>query len=85
MNNFDHVMTVGKLRELLANLPAELPVILSKDGEGNGYSPLADTSRTQYCPETTWSGWIYDDDADIEDDEDVPSGSVPALVLWPVN
>lgn len=33
-------MTVGELKKTLENLPDDMPVILQRDPEGNGYSPL---------------------------------------------
>jgi len=35
-------MTVAELIEQLQKLPPESQVILQKDGEGNGYSPLSE-------------------------------------------
>jgi len=60
--------TVGTLKELLNDYPDHLKVILSKDGEGNSYSPLAPKGYTEsygiYIPDNTWSGEFttYKDD-----------------------
>ena len=35
------IMNVKNLKEAIANLPDEMEVILQKDSEGNGYSPLS--------------------------------------------
>lgn len=35
-------MKVKKLKELLQSMPDDFEVVLAKDAEGNGYSPLAD-------------------------------------------
>ena len=41
---------------------------MSKDAEGNGYSPLAgDYDNCTYLPETTYSGDIYDRDYTAKD------------------
>lgn len=60
----------------------ELRVILQKDAEGNGYSPLSDASDDAvYVEESTWSGELYDhQDAGLEgiEGEDV-------VVLYPIN
>ena len=80
-------MKVGPLRALLATLPDDMLIVLSKDGEGNGYSPLSDTSdptTTVYEADSTWSGEIVDTD-DLDDDGPVSPDAVPCLVLWPVN
>jgi len=33
-------MNIKQLKESIANLPDEMEVVLQKDSEGNGYSPL---------------------------------------------
>ena len=52
-------MTLGTLRELLSNLPDDMEVILQKDAEGNGYSPLKGVDVAVYVPNSTWSGDVY--------------------------
>lgn len=56
-----HGMTVGQLKKLLAALPDNLVVIMQKDAEGNGYSPLSDVDgiNNVYVPDSTWSGEVY--------------------------
>jgi hypothetical protein len=58
--------TVKELREKLEDLPDDAYVILEKDAEGNGYSPLASiVSPRYYEPDSTWSGSILEaDDAE---------------------
>jgi len=51
-------MNVGQLKKLLEPLSDENIVIMSKDGEGNYFSPLADIELAIYIPETTWYGEI---------------------------
>ncbi|MGL4999425.1 MAG: hypothetical protein ACRC5T_10695 [Cetobacterium sp.] len=65
-------ITVQELIERLSDLPPEFLVVMSKDGEGNGFSPLADLSHEEYISDSTYSG-------DIED------GEPNAIVLWPTN
>lgn len=72
-------MNVGELRALLRGLDAGLPIILQKDGEGNGYSPLADAELAVYVADSTYSGEVYG-----EDDPEKPEGE-QALILSPVN
>lgn len=57
----NHGMTVGQLKKLLAAIPDDHLVILQKDAEGNGYSPLADVEgrNNVYVPDSTWSGEVY--------------------------
>lgn len=53
-------MTVAELIKALLDLPPNLQVILQKDGEGNGYSPLSDVDGDAlYVAETSWSGAVY--------------------------
>lgn len=86
-------VTVKELRELLADLPEDMQVVMSKDGEGNSYSPLSDGSSNYiYVPECTWSGDVYstdhsaeDMDMDEEDWEEFKATNDRALVLWPTN
>jgi hypothetical protein len=72
-------MTIGELKTRLAELQNEsalgddTPLILSKDAEGNGFSPLAEMTVEFYAATSTWSG-------ELDDDEGVES-----IVLWPVN
>jgi hypothetical protein len=58
----------------------DMKVIVAKDAEGNGYSPLADLGLDKYIADSTWSGeLIHPDDApDYPEAEDV-------IALWPVN
>lgn len=74
-------LTVKDLKELIKDLPDDMPVVMSKDGEGNGFSPLSDYSMGKYAPDSTWSGEWYQD----EDERDAPRGSKKAICLWPVN
>jgi len=85
-------MTVKELKEAIANLPDEMEVVLQKDIEGNGYSPLygADADAV-YIPDSTWSGDVYSmkwtaDDACMPDDEWEEIKSKPrTLILHPIN
>ena len=70
--------TVAVLREALEGLADDLPVILSRDGEGNGYCPLSEADIWYYSPST--GDTVSDDDLAEYGQPD----SVPALVLWPV-
>lgn len=64
-------MTVACLRAALAALPDDLPVVLSKDPEGNGFRALMVVGATRWHAGD--GGWL---------DED-PDGGVPCVVLWP--
>ena len=83
-------MRVKDLKKLLEKVDENRIIIMSKDGEGNGFSPLADLEESSYLADSTWSGEVG-----IEkltpvlkkkgySEEDVVYGK-PALVLWPIN
>ena len=53
-------MIVKEFIELLKGMPENSIVIIQKDSEGNGYSPLASVDADAiYVAETTWWGEIY--------------------------
>lgn len=83
-------MKVKELIKLLNKVDPERIVILSKDGEGNGFSPLLDLEEKSYLADSTWSGEIGIEKLTPEliaegyTNEDVGKGE-KALVFWPVN
>lgn len=68
-------MKVKDLLEKLNTLDPEMDIIIQKDSEGNGYSPLAGADPDGiYIAEATWYGGVYDsnwsaEDADMDEDE----------------
>lgn len=85
-------MTVKELKDAISALPDEMEVILQKDSEGNGYSPLAGADPDAvYVPKTTWFGEVYDtkwtaDNAGMTEGDWNQIKSKPrALVLYPIN
>ena len=68
-------MNIKKLKEIIANLPDEMEVVLQKDSEGNRFSPLLNTNPNSiYIPNNTYSGTVYStewtaDDADMTEEE----------------
>jgi hypothetical protein len=76
-------MTVGELIKELAGCPGDALVVMSKDGEGNDFSPLSEVATGDYVAESTWGGHLRDSEYDEE--EDGPDGAVKAIVLWPTN
>lgn len=90
--------TVGELKAVLADLPDEMKIVMSRDAEGNGHSPIASAEEGMYLAENAWSGEVYvtsewlDEKINAESDrggwseEDrAPEGAERVLVLWPVN
>ena len=73
-------MIVQELISQLLKLPRDIEVVMSKDGEGNGFSPLAEAIEGLYHPDSTYSGDVYD-----LDDEEAPNDCNPVVVLYPTN
>lgn len=81
-----YATTVGALRDKLADLPADMPVIMSRDAEGNGYSPLSSVwSDYVYEPETSHSGDVYGPEDREDEDSYYPEDGTPVVLLGPVN
>jgi len=86
-------MKVYELIERLQNMDPDIEVILQKDAEGNGYSPLdATDDEAIYRPETTYSGQVYspswsaeDASFDEKDWERFRADNPRCCVLAPVN
>ena len=89
-------ITVGQLIEELKKLDPTQLVILQKDAEGNGYSPLAgaDGDNLGYTPDdSTWSGEVqpilYTEELKKQgyEEEDCAqySNTAACCVLYPVN
>jgi hypothetical protein len=86
------MLKVKDLKEAIKNLPDDMEVVLQKDSEGNGYSPLSGADpNAVYVAETTWSGEVYSmewsaEDADMEEEEWEAVKKKPrTLILFPVN
>jgi hypothetical protein len=74
-------VTVDELRESIADLPGDLIVVMSKDAEGNGFSPLAEVEpATRYAADSEYSG-----ECPHPDDWDDHPEAVEAVCLWPTN
>lgn len=71
-------MTVNQLRKILDDYDDTDLVVLSKDSEGNSYSPDYNHASAKYLPSNTYSGEL------LEEDED-HNKAVKAFVLWPTN
>jgi len=69
--------TVGDLLAALAKLDPSLPIVISRDEEGNGFSPLADWEEGTYAPDvwgegdlSTYSGELVDEEGEERSDEE---------------
>lgn len=84
-------MNVGELKEILKDLDDDMELIVQKDSEGNGYSPLSGADpESVYVPCSAWSGDVYDlewdaEDCGMEEDEWEEMRKRPrCVVLYPV-
>lgn len=83
-------MTVAELIEKLQQENPKRIVVMAKDAEGNGHSPLHDFWAGAYRAETTWYGDVGLETLSADDEErgytegDIVEGE-PALILMPVN
>jgi hypothetical protein len=75
-------MTVKQLKEVLAGLPDDMLIVISKDAEGNDYSPLSNLTTGEYTPDSTWRGEFYPY-ADEEGTEFLPLEECNSACLWP--
>lgn len=85
-------MKVKELLKLLEGYDPKAEVILQKDAEGNGYSPLEGVDdEAVYVADNSWSGNVYDtkwtaDEACMdEDDWERLMKRKRCVVLYPVN
>jgi hypothetical protein len=84
-------MKVKELIEILSTMDQDREVILQRDSEGNGYSPLCGVDdNTVYESESTSYGEVYHEKLTEEDrkqgftEEDLGTGNgVPCVVLFP--
>jgi len=83
---------VKELLKLLEGYDPKAEVILQKDAEGNGYSPLEGVDdEAVYVADNSWSGNVYDtkwtaDEACMdEDDWERLMKRKRCVVLYPVN
>jgi len=84
-------MTVKELIEALKKIDnQDRIVVMSKDGEGNSYSPLADFGEVAYIAESTWDGTVGPEELTDEmrkdgwEEDDIIEGD-PAIVFYPTN
>ena len=66
-------------------------VVMQKDAEGNGYSPLSGADPAIYVPDSTYSGEVYSldwsaDDCCMDEEEwkEMRANS-KCIVLYPIN
>ena len=86
-------MKIKELKEVIKCFDDDMEVILQKDGEGNGCSPLAEIDGNAiYVPDSTWSGDVYStkwsaEDACMEQEEwkEFKASTSRCVVFIPIN
>lgn len=82
----DEDVTVKVLRDWLLLFPDETLVIMSRDSEGNGFSPLAAIELGKYVADSTYSGDFYQNSIIGNEEYNQPEESaIEAICLWPTN
>ncbi|BBC28716.1 MULTISPECIES: hypothetical protein [Streptomyces] len=88
-------LTLDVLRQLVGNewasLPGETLVVLSRDADGNGYSPFRTYAHARYSPTHELTGEVYPLESELAEYADVrdllpkvPDSARAALVLYPL-
>lgn len=80
------------VREDLKDLPGDTLVVLSRDAEGNLFSPFSSYSLSRYAPTDEFVGDVYPLPEELKDDASlrelyggrIPDLAVTALVLYPL-
>lgn len=83
-------MKISELKALLAEVPDHLQVVMAKDEEGNGFSPLSEFDFGVYEEESTWGGEFSSYIHDEEGNEVYPTQAHTvetgnAICFWPTN
>ncbi len=88
----DGLLTVEGLITILGRFDPERIVIMSKDAEGNGFSPLSEITMAAYIPVSSWGGEIgLEEITELEElaghDESslFSSDGIPCIILEPIN
>ncbi|MFD5572982.1 hypothetical protein [Streptomyces cadmiisoli] len=91
----DQPLTLDVLRQLVGNewasLPGETLVVLSRDTEGNLYSPFSTYAHSRYSPVNDLTGEVYPLECELAADAElrelfpkIPANARAALVLYPL-
>ena len=83
-------MTVAELRKVLEGAPDEAIVVMSRDAEGNGFSPLYEVERTMYFADSSYSGECFESiseafECGVETNDPKIKAHLNAICLWPTN
>lgn len=69
-------MTKEELIKKLQAIPGNPEIIMSRDAEGNSYSPFGQEVQGKYMPENRWSGDFYGGD-------DAPEKATDCICFFP--
>ena len=79
-------MKVKELIKQLRKFDPKATVVLSRDAEGNGYSPVADLEVGFYTAETSWCGDFLSKALIEEETYEIDtSNAIEAIAIWPIN
>lgn len=81
-------MKIRELIDLLNRYDPETEVVVSRDSEGNSFSPVDGYSDGIYVADNTWSGEMYEEeefDQYVKEGEFSKTDAVKAVCLFPVN
>lgn len=78
-------MNAQELIDILKEYPPDTLVVMSKDGEGNGFSPLDSHGDGFYVADSTYSGELFEDENEFAEYADEVDEAVKVIVLWPAN
>ncbi|MET0416648.1 MAG: hypothetical protein ABW022_11575 [Actinoplanes sp.] len=76
-----YYMTVGKLREALADYPDDTPLVVQSDSEGNNFHPLYSTGWGWWRPD--WREPVSTEDEDDDEPWEPTEAMLPVLFLEP--
>ena len=83
----EFMITVVDLIEKLSKLDPTAYVVLQRDSEGNGYSPMAGIEAAKYRPKNTYRGEVPhpDDIKNGEYEEEDIAKMLDCVVIFPIN
>lgn len=80
-------MNVSELKEVLADMPDDWPVVMSIDPEGNGFGQLGDIEKGRWDSRYS-SIKLFELTEELREDgysdEDFNPNLPPVVVLWPI-
>lgn len=83
------MVTVKQLKKVLEAYEDDTIVVLQRDSEGNGYSPMAGLWPGTYVPDTRYYGDMYDEE-ELDNYEDLSlyareNDGKPAVCFYPLS